>query len=602
MTCSPMIRRALSALLGVTFTATCVGACGSDRGGFVPSSSPTFDDASTPPEAPICGRQCSLDGRSVIDNCTQEILETCAANLACGAATCQEPCAAAAADRSSNGCDFYFQMPRMDKKWPHSCNATFIVNTSTQSADVTLERGGKAIDISKSVFRTAPGSTALIPHEGAIPPGESVILFVSDSPPGGTQPAEYVKCPEGVTPATIDDMVANKTGIGTSFRLTTNVPVALTSMFPFGGAASWVSSATLVLPVATWGKEHMIVNGWGASSAGAPSVQIVASEDDTELTIFPVHNILGSSGIVGGAANEPVKYRLGRGQHLQFVQAEELTGSIVVSNKPTTSFGGSSCARISESASACDILSQQIPPFEQWGSEYVAVGYRPRADNEHEPMPYRFVAARDGTRLEYEPTIPPGAPTVMNAGEVATFSHGVGDAFIVRTQDVEHALYVSAHMTGGGGDLLGMTDANYGGVGDPEFVNVIATGQYSNSYSFYADPSYAENSITIVRRRINGTFEDVWLECAGNLTNWKPVGTRGDYEFTRVDLSRNFAPGDKFGEGDDARVCQTGLQRMRSEGPFTATLWGWDRWVSYAYPGGTALRKLIETPLVPIVN
>jgi len=36
---------------------------------------------------------------------------------------------------------------------------------------------------------------------------------------------------------------------------------------------------------------------------------------------------------------------------------------------------------------------------------------------------------------------------------------------------------------------------------------------------------------------------------------------------------------------------------MRSEGPFTATLWGWDFAASYAYPGGMAHRKLVETPL-----
>ncbi len=39
---------------------------------------------------------------------------------------------------------------------------------------------------------------------------------------------------------------------------------------------------------------------------------------------------------------------------------------------------------------------------------------------------------------------------------------------------------------------------------------------------------------------------------------------------------------------------------MKSEGPFTATLWGWEVFASYAYPGGLALRKLVETPLPPI--
>ncbi len=63
-------------------------------------------------------------------------------------------------------------------------------------------------------------------------------------------------------------------------------------------------------------------------------------------------------------------------------------------------------------------------------------------------MPYRIVAARDGTRLDYDPEIPPGAPTTMNAGEVTMFYRGTGDAFVVRTQDADRPIYVSAHMTG----------------------------------------------------------------------------------------------------------------------------------------------------------
>ncbi|MBN9163306.1 MAG: IgGFc-binding protein [Myxococcales bacterium] len=597
----PMTRWGLAAVVGFTFAAACIGACSADRGGFVPDTHSTFPEASVEEDGPVCHHQCSLDGRSVIDDCTGRVVETCAETLACGAGECQEQCAAAAADRSSNGCNFYFQMPRMSKKYPHGCNAAFVVNTSTQPVDMTLERDGRQIDISKSVFRTIPGSAKLVSHAGAIPPGESVVLFLSDSPPGFVG-KDYIPCPDGVTPATTDDPVPGRTGFGSSFRLSTDMPVALTSMYPFGGAKSYYPTATLVLPVATWGKEHVIVNGWAASTAGFPAVQIVASEDDTEVTILPNKDIQDGSEVVGSLAHERAKYRLSRGQFLQIVQPEELSGSMVTSDKPTTLFGGNSCAFIPSSAPWCDILWQQIPPFAQWGSEYVGVGYRPRAGNEHEPVPYRLVAARDGTRLEYEPDIPPGAPTTMKAGEVAEFRYGTGDAFVVRTQDAEHPIYVSAHMTGsagaGGNDSVGAP--NYMGAGDAEFVNVVPTAQYLNSYSFYADPSFAETSLTIVRRQTSGAFKDVWLECAGKLTRWKPVGARGEYEYTRVDLSRGGKPGDTFGEGDEATVCRTGLQRMRSEGPFTATVWGWDKDASYAYPGGTALRKLVETPLAPV--
>ncbi|MDF2694622.1 MAG: hypothetical protein K0S65_3005, partial [Labilithrix sp.] len=139
-------------------------------------------------------------------------------------------------------------------------------------------------------------------------------------------------------------------------------------------------------------------------------------------------------------------------------------------------------------------------------------------------------------------------------------------------------------------------DRDFMGNGDPEFVNVIPAGQYLNAYTFFADPTYDETSLVIVRAKTGDAFKDVWLECAGNVTSFKPIGTRSQYEYARVDLSYRGGPGQVF----DAGTCQKGLQRMRSDGPFTATLWGWSQWSSYAYPGGMAQRKLVNTALPPI--
>ena len=132
--------------------------------------------------------------------------------------------------------------------------------------------------------------------------------------------------------------------------------------------------------------------------------------------------------------------------------------------------------------------------------------------------------------------------------------------------------------------------------GDPEFVNVVPAGQWQAAYSFYADPTYEDASLVIIRGKQRGAFADVTLECAGTLEGWTPIGTRGDYELVRVDLQRNGGPGQSFGD----KVCQTGLHRRKSEGPFTATIWGWAQSASYAYPGGMALRKLVDSPLLPV--
>ncbi|AKV03311.1 hypothetical protein AKJ09_09974 [Labilithrix luteola] len=598
---SASIRASLPGIAGFSIIGLAIltagSACSDDRGGFDPTP-PGFAMETDAGECPF---QCSLDGRSVIRACSGEIVETCPSDRACGAALCQEPCAAAAADRSSNGCDFYFQIPRYDAQlFDQSCYAAFIVNTSIQPVDVTLEYDGKALDISKSLFRTNPGDATLMAHTGPINPGESAVLFVSDrdpTVPHVTDPLAQAfrarkACPPGVVPALLAD-IGGGTRIGPAFRVTTNVPIGLTAMYPFGGATSYIPTATLLLPVPTWAKEHILVNGWEANVA-APGAQFIASEDATEVTIVPTHDIQNGTGVQGALAGTAAKYRLDKGQYLQFSQVDELSGSIVEANKPIAAFGGHACSNVPSEGNTGDAFHQQIPPFEQWGSEYVGVGYRPRAGNEHEPMAYRIVAARDGTRLDYDPAIPPGAPTEMSAGEVVTFRSGTGDAFVVRTQDAEHPVYLAAYMTS---STVAYDNMSYGAIGDPEFVNVIPTGQYLSSYSFYADPTYGDASLVIVRAKRRGVFEDVWLECAGgNLTDFRPIGTRGDYEFTRVDLAKNRGPGQRFGD----HVCQNGLQRTKSEGPFTATIWGWDYAASYAYPGGMAQRKLVATPLVPV--
>ncbi|AKU99670.1 hypothetical protein AKJ09_06334 [Labilithrix luteola] len=590
-------RVALSCVGGLVtaIVAFAAGACGESRNSFVPPSD-TFGEAGA--DAGDCQFQCSLDGRSVVRACTGEIVETCPPDLACGGARCQEPCAAAADDRTSNGCEYYLQTPRLDKVFQQSCLAAFLVNTSTLPVDVSLDLDGQPLDLSKSMFLTHPGDATLLPHSGPIAPGESVILFVSDRDPDQNVPpgteGEVIGCPKEAVAASHSDPLPNRTGIGRAFHMTTNRPVGASTIYPFGGARSYLPAATLLLPVATWSKEHVLIDGWSRSEAGRPGAQIVASADDTVVTINPTQDIQDGTGVKGTAARLPATYHLDKGQVLQFVQDAELTGSIVTSTKPTTIFGGNSCALIPIDGAACDYLHQQIPAFEQWGSEYVGVGYRPRLDNEHEPVPYRIVAARDGTRLEYDPVIPPGAPTTLSAGEMATFASGTGDAFVVRSQDGEHPIYLASYMTGGDMDYYG--SAGFGGKGDPEFINVIPAGQYLNSYSFYADPTYAETSLVIVRAKAKDRFEDVWLECAGNLTDWRPVDAKGKYEFTRVDLMRSHGHGQEF----DGGVCQSGLQRMRSDGPFTATLWGWDAYASYGYPGGMAQRRLVTSPLVPV--
>ncbi|MBN9164964.1 MAG: hypothetical protein BGO98_35700 [Myxococcales bacterium 68-20] len=595
LSCGPRWSRSpKAALAGLAFFVA-AGACGSDRAA-VETGPEVFSEPDA--DAGSCADRCSLDGRAVV-KCSGQI-EACALELACGGGRCLPPCAAAAAEGSSNGCEFYLQPPllKSSNNLVQSCYAAYVVNTSTIPVDVALAYEGTALDISKSMYRTAPGEPTLVQHHGPIAPGDGVILFVSDRPLRPDRPSaenlRYAGCPFGVTPAHLYDYYPKGTQFGSSFHLSANAPVSAATIFPFGGAWTQIPSATLLLPVSMWSKENILINAWGLGRSYPPGAQIMASEDDTDVTILPKNDIQDGIGVVGSAAGVPATYRLQKGQFLQLVQPQELTGSFVTSTKPTSIIGAHVCGNVPADVLNCDLMAAQIPAFALWGSEYVGVGYRPRLNDEHEPVPYRIVAARDGTRLDYDPEVPRGAPLELNAGETATFASGTGDAFVVRTQDAEHPIYVAAYMSGAGGDYWG-SGRNFGGKGDPAFVNVVPAGQYLTTASFYADPTYGETSLVIVRAKADGEFKDVRLECLGGpVTGFASIGTRGDYEFARVDISSAGLPGAKSGD----KACFYGTHHLRSEGPFTATLWGWDTTASYAIPSGMAARKLVSTPLV----
>jgi len=61
--------------------------------------------------------------------------------------------------------------------------------------------------------------------------------------------------------------------------------------------------------------------------------------------------------------------------------------------------------------------------------------------------------------------------------------------------------------------------------GDPEFVNVIPTGQYLNRYLFFTDPTYPTTNLVFIRKKAtDNTFKDV-------------KGNGGQFECVRWDIS-----------------------------------------------------------------
>jgi hypothetical protein len=350
----------------------------------------------------------------------------------------------------------------------------------------------------------------------------------------------------------------------------------------------------LLLPASSWGRNYVAVSAWshlgGYGRKGWPFIQIVAEEDDTEVSMRSNVTLVGGDDVPGAHAGQVQTWILGRGEALQITQPADTSGSPIETTKPVGLFGGSECTDIPSYAAWCDSTQQQIPPTSQWGSAYALVPYRPRfaaglgPTTAREMVPWRLVGAADGTKLIYDPERPRDAPEVLEAGTVADFMTSA--IVTVRSQDEYHPFYAAMFMTG---------SSFYDTLGDPDFVNVVPSDQFLDRYIFFVDHTYRDTTLTFVRRRTAAGYHPVMLDCVGEVTDWMPLGNSGQYEFAWLYIIQERTPL-RFSEG----ICNYGRHEVRSDGPFAVYVWGLDSDVSYGYPGGQGSRPLSTVKGPPI--
>jgi hypothetical protein len=537
-------------------------------------------DLADPLDNPGDCQACSGDYLQVLD-CGGNVAEQCTNGTACDPAefTCLPACDVAETHKFSIGCE-YFAVRLHSLAQNSYCYAAFVSNPWNVAAHIEVEYAGLPLQVESFAWHPVGVGPNLTyqPYDAnlGIAPGEMAILFLSGST--GMSPA----CPH---PSAMANATLSSTGLGEAFRISSDVPVVAYQMNPYGGGSTAVTGASLLIPSSAWDTDYIAVNAYSYDLA-PPSMNIVAREDATEVTMWPVADLLAGGGLPAGPANQPYVFNLDAGQHAQFSQTNELTGSVIIANKPVGFFAGHACLRIPSGVAYCDHAEEMIPPVGALGSEYVGVMHKPR---QGEPSIWRIIGAVDGTVLSWDHAV--GGPAVLDAGQIAEFT--TPDAFVVSSQDVDHPFLLMNYMSGSQWNQL----ANQGGYGDPEFAISVPVDQYLRRYVFFADPTYPETALTIVRRRHNGSFRDVELDCVGVVGGWQAIGP--DSEWTRVQLiSGNFV---------NVGNCSTGSHEIHSDGPFGLWVWGWGSPqtqtftsnVSYGYPGGMNVATINDVNIDP---
>lgn len=373
-----------------------------------------------------------------------------------------------------------------------------------------------------------------------------------------------------------------KNSVGTAYRVVSDVPITAYQFNPLDNLVPVYSNdASALLPSHVLENDHIAVTSDAlrllmyppgayeptAYDAGA-FVTIVATVDGTHLALYPTAEVDTS----GTPWNDLV---LARGEAYTVLSVPSgggnLSGTRVVADHPVAVFAGNVSASEPRDTEACcaDHVEHQMLPLVAWGSEYIAPPppMPGRPDDDVQAV-YRITAGFDGTKLEYPGGAPAGAPTTLDASETASF---VSAAPLIVRSDTEHPFALAQFLVNT--ELVDPAKI----AGDPALVIQPSLAQLQTRYVFLSPAGYRESVVTVFAPAdatvaVDGRTIDRWRQL--------PAISGDTWKFARVAI----APG---------------AHAMVSDRPAGIDVYGYDRNVSYAYAGGSAVAVISEAPPIP---
>ncbi|MFH2010050.1 MAG: IgGFc-binding protein [bacterium] len=484
---------------------------------------------------------------------------------------CANMCDVAAERKSNVGCDYFaVDMGNVDEYNANdSCFVAIVSNVQTEGiAVVTVEdESGTLLDFPGvgTQWHINPQQLAVIPLTGN--PGE---CSLTPARPNATTMLS------GLMP-------------GSVFRIKSTLPVVAYQINPYEAAAKHTTDAALLFPIPALGSQYIAATYEGLGSYGYPaSVSIVATEDNTIVSVAPAANVTAGGPVPGGSGSFDVT--LNAMQHLQILAEGQfdLTTTTITATAPIAVFSGALCANIPANMGYCDHLEEMMPPVNSWGMQYLAAVPPQRAN---ELALWRIIAATDNTQVNIEPFSQYN--TVLNRGQVLEVSER--ESFLVSASSTSPdatstPIMVVNYLKGSeqtalesGTDIFSLGNQR----GDPAMTLSVPIEQYHNSYVFLTDPSYAFNYVVIVRTDPNAPIH---MDCLDPIPDNSFVQVSGTYARAVVTLKNESNTGACQNAGD--------VRTIWSNAPFGIWVYGYFADTSYGYPGGMNLEQINDVVII----
>ncbi len=345
-----------------------------------------------------------------------------------------------------------------------------------------------------------------------------------------------------------------------AYEVESNLPVAAYQFNPLhfesDSQYSFSNDASLLIPEHVLGTDYVVAAYPSSAMRGSTGLAaIVATQDDTHVEV-----VLSASTLPGDVsryqAGETLSVDLDAGEVLQLLSAvlwdNDLTGSVVTSDRPISVIGGHSCANVPDAWDACDHLEEVIAPSGTWGTEYVMTAPAHPDAVQRAVAFYRVVALEDGTHLEFSPAV--AEPQTLDAGEVLELTTDLDFVVTASSPILPMQYLIGAALT----NQYSMSD-----LGDPSMSSGVPMSQARDTYVILTPDTYEQNWINVVVPNGSGI---------------------------RLDGSE-IAPGTPVGSSSfwSARIpVAGGAHRLQSTDgeAFTVTAYGYASYTSYAYPVG----------------
>lgn len=570
------------------------------------------------PDAEYCDEQdvklCSSDGES------SAYVKTCDPSVgqACRSGGCPNLCVLASEEKSNVGCEY----------WAVDLDNAMIDasrNAAAQQYAVVVSNPQHDVPVRIDIYR-----------DDGVPGG----------PPDEVKVASAVLAPLNLRvfklgPREVDGSPDGEFNTGThtaltrgAFKIVTDFPVVAYQFNPLENFNVFSNDASLLKPreALTYDTSELtlayVVAGWPQTiaitddpntnfSSNNPTnlrafLTIVGTEADTSVRVVPSTKILGGGGVPPAQPGNNLEVTIGAYDVLNLETpnlnafAADFTGTLVYSDKPVAVFVGGEASdapnfdTLLERRCCADHLEEQLDPVRAAGKTFALAPGPSRTSAVKaaggelgvapEPEYFRFVATING-QTTITTTLPP-PDDQFNLWMQGDF-HEVASTrdFIAESTEPIHVVQVNPSQ-----DAANVPRALPGG--DPSLLVVPPSEQFRSNYVFLTPDKYAFDFVIVVAPAgavmdlDNSRMDEQICEIAP--TDGLTDEERGDAPITFVTYRCQLSfPTIDPDTGEILPGNQNdGVHRIVSTVPIGVTVFGFDRYVSYAYAAGTELREI----------